>query len=95
MYGCVFVCVISFIPYIGAACVVQGDDISFEAINNGRATLKCPNFPDIRNQFQNLAVCGTTGVRFTGMRFEHCGPYSANVFITRSTDIVFEDCVIA
>lgn len=75
---------------IGCISITQSTDISFEAINEGKAIIKCATSSDIYN---NLIFCGTQNVTFTGVNFEECGPLSSNVFFNGSSDILFDRCV--
>jgi hypothetical protein len=75
----------------GCIAILQGGNITVKAENRGMATIKCTNF-DNAEVWDNIVSCETRGLVFKGINFEGCGPLSANVFINRSTDVLFEDC---
>lgn len=70
-----------------------GTNISIEAVNTGNAIIKCGRFPSSRRFETGLVSCNTNGLTFSGVSFELCGPYTPNVFINRSRDVLFEDCM--
>ena len=77
----------------GRASICESRNITLEAENYGNATVTCETFPNtIPRNFDNLLVCGTSGVTFRGLRFEGCGPVPSNVFLRDSSDILFEEC---
>lgn len=71
--------------------ILQGGNITISAESTGLATIKCTNFGNIE-VYDNIFTCETRGLIFRGINFEGCGPLSANVFISQSTDVLFEDC---
>ena len=72
--------------------ILEGQNIVFEAVTAGEATINCAAFPN-EDVFDTLEVCAVAGITFRGIRFEKCGPLSANVFVNDSSDVMFEDCV--
>lgn len=77
----------------GCVGIVGGRNVAVEAENLGGATITCETFPNlIPNNFDNLFVCGTSGITFRGVRFEGCGPVSPNVFLNASSDVLFHEC---
>ena len=77
----------------GCVGILGGRNVTVEAEHFGEATVTCETFPNlIPNNFDNLFVCGTSGISFRGVRFEECGPVSPNVFINGSSDILFQEC---
>ena len=77
----------------GRASICESQNVTIEAENYGKATVACETFPNTdRGNFDNLVVCGTSGVTFRGLRFESCGPVASNVFLRHSSDISFEEC---
>ena len=70
-----------------------GNNVSIEAVNTGSAIVKCGRFPSSKHFETGLVSCNTNGLTFRGVNFEQCGPYTPNVFINRSRDVLFEDCV--
>ena len=78
---------------MGRVSICESRNVTLEAENYGKATVTCETFPNtIPRNFDNLFVCGTSGVTFRGLRFEGCGPVPSNVFLRDSSDILFEDC---
>ena len=71
--------------------ILQGENVTVVAENTGMATIKCTNFGNTE-VWDNIVSCQTRGLAFKGIHFEGCGPLSSNVFINRSTDVLFEDC---
>lgn len=71
--------------------ILQGENVTVAAENTGMAAIRCTNF-DNREVWDNIVSCQTRGLTFRGINFEGCGPLSSNVFINRSTDVLFEDC---
>ena len=71
--------------------ILQGENITIEADNHGEATIRCVSFRN-KKMADNIQSCMTKGLVFRGINFEGCGPLSPNVFINRSTDVLFEDC---
>lgn len=71
--------------------ILQGENVTLVAENQGQATIKCTTFGNAELH-DNLVSCGTRGLEFRGIIFEGCGPLSSNVFINGSTDVLFEDC---
>ena len=77
----------------GRASICESQNVTIEAENYGEATVTCATFPNtVQYNFDNLFVCGTSGVTFRGLRFERCGPVASNVFLRHSSDISFEEC---
>ena len=77
----------------GRASICESRNVTIEAENYGEATVTCESFPNtMPHNFDNLLVCGTSGVTFRGLRFERCGPVASNVFLRNSSDISFEEC---
>lgn len=79
-------------------CIVIDDglNVTVQAVNNGAASVECAFFPtDTVQRMDGIRSCVTEGLVFRGVRFEHCGSYSPSVFLNRSSDILFEDCVFA
>lgn len=79
-----------------------GQNVTVEAVNNGQATVECAYTPGYSNgvvrrrSWDGIRVCRSGDLVFRGVRFERCGPHSpAAVFLNRSSDILFEDCVFA
>ena len=73
------------------AAILRSENVTLEAENPGQATIRCTELGNTRD-FDNIFVCLTNGLTFRGINFEGCGPLSSNVFINRSTDVLFEDC---
>lgn len=76
----------------GCISILQGENVTIEAQNTGMATVKCATFKN-SDVYTGIESCQTNGLVFRGIHFEGCGPLSSNVFINRSTDVLFEDCV--
>lgn len=76
----------------GCIAILMGENITIEAENQGEATIKCTRFGNT-DTYDHIISCETRGLVFSGINFEGCGPLSSNVFINRSTDVLFEDCV--
>ena len=78
----------------GCISILQGDNVTIEAQNTGMATVKCSTFRNYDSEvYDGIESCQTNGLVFRGINFEGCGPRSSNVFINRSTDVLFEDCI--
>lgn len=76
---------------LGCIAILQGENVTIEAENIGEATIKCNRF-DNAEVMDNIQSCYTRGLTFRGINFEGCGPLSPNVFLNRSTGVLFEDC---
>lgn len=78
----------------GCTTIIQGGNIMIEAENTGRATIRCQSFGEVASAIWDpIQVCQTRGLVFRGINFEGCGPMSPNVFLNRTDDVFFEDCV--
>lgn len=76
----------------GCISILQGNNVTIEAQNTGMATVKCATFKN-SDVYDGIESCQMNGLVFRGINFEGCGPRSSNVFINRSTDVLFEDCI--
>ncbi len=77
----------------GCIGITLGENITIEAESIRKTTIRCTTFGRTEVQdFDNIFACGSRGLVFRGINFEGCGPYSSNVFVSRSTDVTFEDC---
>lgn len=73
--------------------VKLGSNVSIEAVNlTGYAIVRCGSLSSQKLE-TGMASCNTNGLKFRGITFEHCGPFTPNVFINYSTNVLFEDCV--
>ena len=75
----------------GCVGIVESRNITLRAANWRQAVVKCERFPN-NETFDNLVVCNSENITFEGIRFENCGPQSPNVFLNRSSDILFDGC---
>ncbi|KAL5515916.1 hypothetical protein EMCRGX_G001161 [Ephydatia muelleri] len=80
-------------------CIFSSINVSLVAEHTGEASVHCANFsnygydPTNNRTYDNLYVNSSNGVTFRGLNFEHCGASSSNVFITHSSNILFDNCV--
>ena len=74
-------------------CIFSSINVSLVADHTGQASVHCATFSDNETTYDNVYVNGSDGVTFRGLNFEHCGVLSSNVFITSSSNILFENCV--
>lgn len=70
-----------------------GQNVTIEAENVGEAVMECGVFPSKKRFETGLSSCHTNGLTFRGVVFQHCGPYTPNIFLNQSTNVLFEDCV--
>lgn len=70
-----------------------GRNVTIEAENSGEAVIECGTFPSKKLFETGLSSCHTNGLAFRGVVFQHCGPYTSNIFLNQSTNVLFEDCV--
>ena len=68
-------------------------NVTIEAENSGQAVIECGRFPSNKRYETGLSSCHTNGLTFRGVVFQHCGPYTPNVFLNRTTNVLFEDCI--
>lgn len=76
--------------------VVESTNVTFEAENPGMAIIECSVFPDLESTnttFFDMFFCGSTGITFKGIQFQHCGPQSSNVYLRETGDILFDNCL--
>ena len=93
MKTCDVMIIVSCTLYTACAPIVMSHNLVFEAINSNKATVTCVDFPNYRERnFDNIIVCQSSNITFRGIRFERCGPVPSNVFVSRSSDIVFDSC---
>ncbi|CAI7990699.1 hypothetical protein GBAR_LOCUS524 [Geodia barretti] len=57
----------------------------------GDVIIECATVPN-NDYYDNLYVCGSERVRFQGLVFRKCGPFSPNVFLNHSSGLVFDNC---
>ena len=73
--------------------ITYGANITIKAESSGQAIIECGHFPS-RERFETgLLSCNTVDLTFRGIVFQHCGPYTPNVFLNRSSNVLFEDCI--
>ena len=73
-----------------------GQNVTVETVNPGKVSVHCAYFPDnVMERRDGIRSCQTEGLTFRGIRFENCGHYSPTVFLNRTSQNVFEDCVFA
>lgn len=70
-----------------------GQNVTIESVNSGQASVECAN--DMMQSLDGIRSCQTEGLTFRGVRFEYCRYLSPAVFLNRSSEIMFEDCVFA
>lgn len=73
--------------------ITYGKNITIKAENPREAIIECGHFPSTERFETGLLSCNTIGLTFIGIVFQHCGPATPNVFLNRSSDVRFEDCV--
>lgn len=70
-----------------------GQNVTIESVNSGQASVECAN--NMKQSLDGIRSCRTKGLIFRGVRFEYCRYSSPAVFLNRSSEIVFEDCMFA
>lgn len=76
-------------------CIGFSSNVTLVADQTGGASINCSLFPnnDISNvTYDNVYVYNTSGMTFRGLNFQHCGPVPSNVFVSSSSNVMFEDC---
>ena len=90
---CIFItCFVYQTITLGCVGVGQSQNVHFVAESHGGATLTCQDFPGEAGTYDNIEFCNSANVSFTGIRFENCGPVSANVFFNYTSGILFDGC---
>lgn len=78
-------------------CIFFSINISIVTEHAGAASVHCTTFSNSdmtsNRTYDNIYVHSSNGVTFRGLNFEHCGVLSSNVFITHSSNILFDNCV--
>ena len=72
--------------------ITFGKNITIKAKNAREAIIECGHFPSTERFETGLLSCNTVGLTFIGIVFQHCGPATPNVFLNRSSNVLFEDC---
>ena len=79
---------------LGSVDIDQSRNVHFIAEESKDTIVMCANFPGkCKASSDGFKISNSTNVTFTNIRFENCGPLSANVFVSRSSGIVFDGCV--
>ena len=76
-------------------CIGFSSNVTLVADQTGGASINCSLFPnnDTSNvTYDNVYVYNTSGMTFRGLNFQHCGPVPSNVFVSSSSNVMFEDC---
>ena len=73
--------------------MTYGRNITIKAKSSRQAVIECGHFPN-KEQFETgLLSCNTVDLTFRGIVFQHCGPNAPNVFLNRSSNVLFEECI--
>ena len=73
--------------------ITYGRNITIKAESSGQAVIECGHFPSKESFETGLLSRNTVDLTFRGIVFQHCGPYTPNVFLSRSSNVLFEDCI--
>ena len=76
----------------GCIGIVGGSNITIQSSSRD-AVIECETFPNnIVENYDNIYICGTSGIAFRGLQFTRCGPQSPNMFLNASSGILFDNC---
>ena len=77
----------------GELQVTNVSNLVIEAVNSGKAHIRCGSFPGEPNVYDHLAFFCSHNVTLSGVVVEQCGPVSSGLYVYVSDGVTIQDCV--